>query len=76
MKTYYRPEWSHVDDDGTIHVRISVWEEDEHSTGSLEVAPGSVDFLFWAWLTSDPGLRRGVKSEDDIAQLKRQFATG
>ncbi|GEM_PF-2112853 len=41
-RNYYRPKWSFVAEDGTIHVRFSSWTSECHSCGYAEI-PGDSD---------------------------------
>lgn len=69
----YWTEWSEIGDDGMIHVKVTWFESDSHSTGVCEISPGNGDYEFWKWLISDDELRRGRKSKADLESLKSQY---
>jgi hypothetical protein len=48
--TWYWPEWYGLDGDGTLHVKSSGWQGEEHWTGETTINPDRADYDFWRWL--------------------------
>lgn len=69
---FYRPHMSHVDVDGTIHIRASLYDEDGHSSLVMEISPRESDYLFWRWVIEQKQLQRSL-DQDEMAEARLQF---
>ena len=69
----YWTEWSGIGDGGTIHIKVTWFDSESHSSGACNIPPKNADYEFWKWLISDGELRRGRKSKAEIESLKSQY---
>ncbi|MBN2295384.1 MAG: hypothetical protein JXM70_23335, partial [Pirellulales bacterium] len=69
----YWTEWSEIGDDGIIHIKVTWFDSESHSTGVCDISPENGEYGFWKWLISDNELRRGRKSKTDVELLKSQY---
>jgi hypothetical protein len=68
------PDGASVDADGRISMPSSGCQDDGvRWSGAFRVSPGEDDYLFWAWVISDPIRRKGLKTLADMQSLKAAF---
>src|SRR5262249_59324050 len=48
--TWYWPDWSRFDSDGTLHVKASGYQGDSHWTGENVFIPEQPEYGFWWWV--------------------------
>ncbi len=71
--TYYKIARSYVDDSGVVILRVSVWDEDVHSSCAGEIEQTHGDYLFWRWIIDHPEFQRTLNSQE-FAAAKDRFA--
>ncbi len=70
---YYRPHWSSIDVDGTISMRVSVWQDSDHFSCVFTFATNDNEYPFWRWLIDHPDFQR-VLSEAELNEARDRFA--
>ena len=69
---YYWPHWAHVEPDGTISVKGSVYDDQSHSSVHFTFGPQSANYQFWLWLIEHPNYQRAVH-EDELLKARELF---
>ena len=70
--SYYRPQGSSIDDDGTITLRVSVWDEESHCSCRETVQSDRDDYAFWRWLVEHPDYQRTL-DEQALEEARDRF---
>jgi hypothetical protein len=73
--TFYYPGASSVQSDGSIMMRATGWEGDEHWTGAHRVKADAPDFAFWQWLISQKQRWVGLRfvSSEDLPKIREEY---
>lgn len=48
---FYRPHWSHLDSDGTLHIHVSLYDNEGHASLVRNLSPTESDCSFWRWVS-------------------------
>lgn len=70
--TYYRPHWHEFEDDGTLHIRISIYRPREHASGRMTVKTDRPDYPFWCWVIEQPEYQRSI-CDTELAEIRERF---
>lgn len=70
---YYRPAWRHLDEDGTLRIRVSMDDDYSTSSGFVEIPPGAKDYAFWRWVIEQERFCRGNLDAAAVAKAKEEF---
>ncbi len=60
---YFRPQWSEIEEDGSIRMRVSVWDDEGHSSCIYTFNPNEDDYAFWLWLVEHPEFQRTLNDQ-------------
>ena len=69
---YYRPHWHDFDDDGTLHIRVSIYNPDGHASGIMTVKADELNYSFWCWVIKQPEYHRSIL-EAELAAIREKF---
>jgi hypothetical protein len=58
------PAWYRAEEDGTLLIKSSGWDNGSHWTGAREIRSDAPDFAFWAWLTTQKEYARLVDERE------------
>jgi hypothetical protein len=70
---FYWTEWSELQDNGTLVIKTSGYEDGAHWTGYAEIETTSSDYRFWRWVASGRHRRKGLKSKAEVDVLKAAY---
>ncbi len=77
-RTFYRPQWSRIEPNGTIAIRVSWWDDGEDGTvqsvGWMEILPEHADYNFWKWILSQPERFNRSINDETLAILRQEYA--
>jgi hypothetical protein len=73
--TFYYPGVFQVQPDGSIFMRATGWEGDEHWTGQHKVKADAPDFRFWQWVVSQRQRWTSLQfiSSDDLPKIRDEY---
>jgi hypothetical protein len=67
---YYRPKFAEVASDGTIRIRVSVYEPDmSHWSGNQTILKEDPEYQFWIWLLKEYE-HSACLSQDEVFNLR------
>lgn len=69
---FYRPHWHEFDDDGTLHIRVSMYDRDGHGSGIMTVKAVGADYRFWCWVIEQPEYGRSIR-DSELAEIREKF---
>ncbi len=62
--TWYWPHWYHFEVDGTLSIKISIYQHFGHGTGEMQMKPGNAEYAFWSWLVEQKAYHRPVQDSE------------
>jgi hypothetical protein len=72
-RTFHRPQWSGLDEDGTITMSLSVYSDEGHASCIRIITRSDGDYAFWRWLIEHPGYQRTL-NEEQLNEARDSFA--
>jgi hypothetical protein len=70
--TFYSPHWHEFDDDGTLHIRVSMYRPHEHASGRMTVKTDGASYPFWCWVIEQPEYNRSIR-DTELAEIRKRF---
>ena len=70
---FYSPDIYSICDDGTIEIKVSIWDSESHSSAAQIVPPDHPEYAFWRWIAGHRDYRRTLNKEE-LSEAKNRFA--
>ncbi len=70
---FYWTEWSDFQDDGTLLIKTSGYEDGVHWTGYAEIETTNPDYQFWYWVVSGRRRRKGLEGAAEVGVLRAKY---
>jgi len=71
--TWYWPHWHHFEVDGTLSIKISIYQHFGHGTGEMQMKPGNAEYAFWSWLVEQKAYHRPVQ-DSELPGLREEWS--
>jgi hypothetical protein len=70
---FYRPHQSQLALDGTLTIRVSIYDDTEHSSAVMELPSTAKDYSFWCWVVKQTRYARSL-DEQAVADARAEYA--